>query len=84
MTDIDRFANELGWECGEDYPEWGHTDVYLKTISRGYCLPHETPRDAYWRVCTTVANRLKKPEIGKGIHGIYLEWLVVLSVTCSF
>ncbi len=65
MTDIDKLAEELKWERGVDYPLWGHTDVYLKTISKGYCLPHETPRDAYWRVCTTVANRLKKPELAK-------------------
>ena len=60
---LEKLQEKLGWEKGVDYPEWGHTDVYLKTISRGYCLPHETPRDAYWRVCTTVANRLKKPEL---------------------
>ena len=63
--DIDRLAEELGWVCGVDYPEWGHTDVYLKTISKGYCLPNETPKDAYNRVCTTIANRLKKPELAK-------------------
>ena len=65
MTDTDKIAEELKWERGVDYPAWGHTDVYLRTISKGYCLPHETPRDAYWRVCTTVANRLKKPELAK-------------------
>ena len=65
MTDIDKLAEELQWERGVDYPLWGHTDVYLKTISKGYCLPHETPRDAYWRVCTTVANRLRRPELAK-------------------
>ena len=43
----DQIENELGWERGVDYPEWGHTDVYLNTISRGYCLPGETPKDAY-------------------------------------
>ena len=43
----DQIEKELGWERGVDYPEWGHTDVYLNTISRGYCLPGETPKDAY-------------------------------------
>lgn len=76
MTDIDKIAEELKWECGTDYPTWGHTDVYLRTISRGYCLPHETPRDAYWRVCTTVANRLKKPELAKRFFDyIWKGWL---------
>ena len=35
----DQLEKELGWERGVDYPEWGHTDVYLQTISKGYCLP---------------------------------------------
>jgi len=76
MTDIDKIAEELKWERGVDYPVWGHTDVYLRTISKGYCLPHETPRDAYWRVCTTVANRLKKPELAKRFFEyIWNGWL---------
>lgn len=76
MTDTDKIAEDLAWECGVDYPEWGHTEVYLKTISKGYCLPHETPRDAYWRVCTTVANRLKKPELAKRFFDyIWKGWL---------
>jgi ribonucleoside-diphosphate reductase alpha chain len=76
MTDIDKIAEDLKWERGTDYPEWGHTDVYLKTISKGYCLPHETPRDAYWRVCTTVANRLKKPELAKKFFDyVWKGWL---------
>lgn len=76
MTDIDKIAEDLKWECGTDYPTWGHTDVYLRTISKGYCLPHETPRDAYWRVCTTVANRLKKPELAKRFFDyVWKGWL---------
>lgn len=76
MTDTDKIAEDLAWECGVDYPEWGHTEVYLKTISKGYCLPHETPRDAYWRVCTTVANRLKKPDLAKRFFDyIWKGWL---------
>lgn len=76
MTDVDKIAEELTWECGTDYPIWGHTDVYLRTISKGYCLPHETPRDAYWRVCTTVANRLKRPELAKRFFDyIWNGWL---------
>ena len=76
MTDTDKIAEELKWERGVDYPMWGHTDVYLRTISKGYCLPHETPRDAYWRVCTTVANRLKKPELAKRFFDyVWNGWL---------
>jgi len=32
------------WKKGEDYPTWGNTDVYKKTISGGYLLDGETPR----------------------------------------
>jgi len=80
----DQLEKELGWEKGIDYPEWGHTNVYLQTISRGYCLPGETPRDAYWRVCTTVANRLKKPELAeKFLDYIWKGWLNLASPVLS-
>jgi len=80
----DQIENELGWERGVDYPEWGHTDVYLNTISRGYCLPGETPKDAYWRVATTVANRLKKPEMAdKFMKYIWKGWLNLASPVLS-
>ena len=51
------------WKKGIDYPAWGDTDVYKKTISGGYLFQNESPRDAYMRVCTTVAKRLGKPEM---------------------
>ena len=80
----DQIEKELGWECGIDYPEWGHTDVYLNTISRGYCLPGETPKDAYWSVSTTVANRLKKPELAdKFMNYIWKGWLNLASPVLS-
>jgi ribonucleoside-diphosphate reductase alpha chain len=80
----DQLEKELGWEKGVDYPEWGHTDVYLQTISKGYCLPGETPRDAYWRVCTTVANRLKKPDLAdKFFKYIWKGWLNLASPVLS-
>ena len=49
------------WKKGIDYPSWGDTDVYKKTIAGGYLVNGETPRDAYMRVCTTVAKRLNRP-----------------------
>ena len=80
----DQIEKELGWERGVDYPEWGHTEVYLNTISRGYCLVGETPRDAYWRVVTTVANRLKKPELApKFFDYIFKGWLNLASPVLS-
>jgi ribonucleoside-diphosphate reductase alpha chain len=76
MTEVEKIALELNWEKGTDYPDWGHTEVYLKTISKGYCLAHETPRDAYWRVSTVVANRLKRPELAKKFFDyVWKGWL---------
>jgi len=73
---VEQLEKELGWERGVDYPEWGNTEVYLKTISKGYCLANETPKDAYWRVSTTVANRLKRPELAeKFFKYIWNGWL---------
>ena len=51
------------WKKGVDYPSWGDTDVYKKTIGGGYLLKGETPWDAYKRVCNTVARRLERPEM---------------------
>ena len=53
------------WVKGKDYPSWGDTDVYKKTISGGYLINGESPRDAYQRVARTVARRLYKPELEK-------------------
>ena len=66
------------WKKGEDYPTWGNNDVYKKTISGGYLLAGESPREAYMRVAKTVARRLYKPEIGRYFLRIYLERLVML------
>ena len=54
----------------------------LNTISRGYCLPGETPKDAYWRVATTVANRLKKPEMADKFMKYIWKGMVKSSLTC--
>jgi len=70
------YAEQLGWEIGVDFPEWGNTEIYVKTISKGYLLSHETPKDAYWRVSTAVANRLGKPHLAsKFFDYIWRGWL---------
>jgi ribonucleoside-diphosphate reductase alpha chain len=70
------FGEVLGWELGVDYPTWGNTEIYVKTISKGYLMKGETPKDAYWRVCTTVAKRLGKPEMAsKFFDYIWKGWL---------
>lgn len=70
------FGEELGWELNVDFPEWANTDVYVKTISKGYLLDGETPKDAYWRVSTAVARRLGKPYLAsKFFDYIWRGWL---------
>jgi ribonucleoside-diphosphate reductase alpha chain len=67
---------QFNWELGVDYPIWGNTEIYVKTISKGYLLKGETPKDAYWRVCTTVARRLGKPELAsKFFDYVWKGWL---------
>ena len=53
------------WKKGKDYPVWGDTEVYKKTITGGYLLLGESPKDAYWRVANSVARRLYKPELAE-------------------
>ena len=73
---VNHHGAALGWELGVDYPTWGNTEIYVKTISKGYLMKGETPKDAYWRVCTTVAKRLGKPEMAsKFFDYIWKGWL---------
>ena len=72
------------WIAGKDYPIWGNTEVYKKTIAGGYLLLGETPRDAYQRVATTVARRLYKPELAeKFFDYIWDGWLCLASPVLS-
>ena len=72
------------WKKGIDYPTWGDTDVYKKTISGGYLLQGESPRDAYKRVATTVARRLYKPELADTFFDyIWKGWLNLASPVLS-
>ena len=69
-------GEDLGWELGVDFPEWGNTEIYVKTISKGYLLAGEKPKDAYWRVSTRVAQRLGKPQMAsKFFDYIWKGWL---------
>ena len=72
------------WKKGEDYPSWGDTEVYKKTISGGYLVNGETPKEAYWRVCNAVARRLYKPELAeKFFEYIWQGWLCLASPVLS-
>lgn len=77
-------AKHLNWEVDVDFPGWGNNQVYVETISRGYLAEGETPKDAYWRVCTTVAKRLGKPELAtKFFDYIWKGWLCLASPVLS-
>ena len=72
------------WKKGEDYPTWGDTEVYKKTISGGYLLQGESPKDAYMRVSKAVARRLYKPELAdKFFKYIWDGWLCLASPVLS-
>ena len=70
------YGEDLGWDIGVDFPVWGNKEIYTKTISKGYLLAGETPKDAYWRVSTAVARRLGKPHLAsKFFDYIWRGWL---------
>ena len=72
------------WIKGQDYPEWAEADVYKKTIQGGYLYNGETPREAYMRVATTVAKRLKRPEMADTFFDyIWKGWLCLASPVLS-
>ena len=79
---VETWNNE--WIKGVDYPEWGDTDVYRKTIVGGYLLQGESPKDAYERVAKTVARRLYKPELAEAFFDyIWKGWLNLASPVLS-
>jgi len=72
------------WKKGVDYPTWGDTDVYKKTIGGGYLYNGETPKEAYERVCYTVAKRVERPELAKTFFDyIWKGWLCLASPVLS-
>jgi ribonucleoside-diphosphate reductase alpha chain len=78
------YGEELGWQLGVDFPTWANTEIYVKTISNGYLYLDEKPKDAYWRVATTVARRLGKPEMAsKFFDYIWKGWLNLASPVLS-
>jgi ribonucleoside-diphosphate reductase alpha chain len=72
------------WIKEKDYPAWGDTEVYKKTISGGYLLNGESPYDAYKRVANTVARRLSRPELAETFFDyIWKGWLCLASPVLS-
>jgi len=72
------------WIKGIDYPEWGDTEVYKKTIGGGYLYNGENPKQAYERVCKTVAKQLGRPEMAEiFFEYIWQGWLCLASPVLS-
>ena len=72
------------WVKGIDYPEWGDTEVYKKTIGGGYLYNGENPKQAYERVCQTIAKRLGRPEMTETFFEyIWQGWLCLASPVLS-
>ena len=72
------------WIKGVDYPKWGDTEVYKKTIAGGYLYNGETPKKAYERVAKTVAKRLDKPEMADVFFNyMWKGWLCLASPVLS-
>lgn len=60
-------------------PKWLTEDGY-QTISRGYLLPDETPKQAWLRVCNSSAHNLGKPDLAdKFFDIIWRGWFGLAS-----
>jgi ribonucleoside-diphosphate reductase alpha chain len=78
------YGEEYGWVVDVDYPAWGNNEIYVKTISKTYLQAGEKPKDAYWRVATTVAKRLDKPQLAtKFFDYIWKGWLCLATPVLS-
>ena len=72
------------WRKGIDFPTWGDTDVYKKTIGGSYLVGSETPRQAYKRVARTAAYRLDRSELEETFFDyIWKGWLCLASPVLS-
>lgn len=71
------YGKEFNWEVGVDFPAWANTEEYVKTITNGYLINNETPKDAYKRVCRAVTNRLNQTKAfeDKLFSYVWNNWL---------
>jgi ribonucleoside-diphosphate reductase alpha chain len=64
-------------------PSW-MTNEGFQTLSEGYLLPNETPRQMYLRVSFTAASRLNKPDLASKFYDlIWKNWLCLASPVAS-
>ena len=71
------YGKEFNWEVGVDFPAWANTEEYVKTITNGYLINSETPKEAYKRVCRAVTNRLNQTKAfeDKLFSYVWNNWL---------
>lgn len=69
-------------ESGEA-PEWLNSEGFF-TLHNGYLLPNETPKGMYKRVSSTVASKLKRPDLeSKFFDLLFKNWLGLSSPVAS-
>jgi len=67
----------------ETHPEW-MTEEALHTLSEGYLLPGETPRDMMMRLATTAAKINQDPTLEEDLfHCLWEGWIGGASPVCS-
>ena len=77
MIETHKIAKDLGWNVGEDYPEWGNNDLYLTTIKGGYLQKGETPRMAYERLASTACYYLNNKNMFEDFFNMFWNgWLI--------
>jgi len=77
MIETHKIALDLGWNVGEDYPEWGNNDLYLTTIKGGYLQKGETPKDGYNRLAANACKYLNRFDLFDKFFEIFWKgWLV--------
>ena len=52
------------WIKGIDYPKWGDTEVYKKTIGGGYLYNGENPKQAYEESLSNCGKTFRTPRNG--------------------
>jgi ribonucleoside-diphosphate reductase alpha chain len=71
------------WIAGKDYPEWMKKEA-LVTLSKGYTMKGESPRDMYTRVATSAAKYLEMPEMAdRFFQYMWNGWLCPASPVLS-
>lgn len=79
--DSHKIALARGWEVGKDYPKWGNTEDYLKSIKSGL-QEDETPNQAYRRLARTAARlsrELNIENLEDKLYNLFAEGILIPS-----